>query len=639
MNVRKLIISILLSAFVLAFQPSFAQKQLSESTQKEVNENLNKAKELEQAGDFNQAGYFYNSVATTFWTNGIPHDAIPNFQKVIEMYEKVGNRNAIKSSYNNIGMAYTDLGDYPNALANFEKCLAECRAANKRYEIASTLINIANTHSQASSYNNAISSLDEALAIAKELNDTKLLRNIYSILATNYQKLGNTQKSAEFFALYTTITRNVQKQEIERKEAEAKIKIDEAQNRAQVAEAQKNQTQIALNENKEILDKTEKDLQKKDELTAEQKSQIEQLNREKEYQRVVIQNDKLIQNIFIVIIVAILAFAALLFMSLRNKKKANVLLAKQNNEISEQRDMIEQQSMDLLKAVVKIEKQNDDITASITYAQQIQEALLPTEENFKNIIADSFVYFKPREVVSGDFYWFTAYSGKHGDKDKTHRHHIKLSNIPEDENGLLLTAVDCTGHGVPGAFMSMIGFNLLETISRSGIVKPNEMLNELHKSIRYLLKQNKSDNRDGMDMAICVIKDDGKKLEYAGAKNPLIYITNGEVHHIKGDPVPIGGIQKETKREFTLHSIDIKSPTYFYIFTDGYTDQFGGEEDLKFSTYQLKKLLLEIHQFPMEKQKEILKQKLVSWMGERNKQLDDILVIGFKLGDKKLELS
>lgn len=628
-----------MSVLTLASLATFAQKQLSESTQKVVNENLIKAKELEQTGDYNQAGYYYNNIATTYWTNGIPKEAIPNFQKVIEMYEKVGNRNAIKNSYNNIGMAYTDLGDYPKALANFEKCLAECRTANKRYEIASTLINIANTHSQTSSYNNAINSLDEALTIAKELNDTKLLRNIYSILATNYEKLGNTQKSSEYFTLYTTITRNIQKQEIEKKEAEAKIKIDEAQTRAQVAETQKQQTQIALDHNKEILDKTEKDLLKKDELTAEQKNQIDQLNREKEYQRIVIENSRLATNIFIIIIIAILSFSILLYINLRNKKRANELLAKQNTEISEQRDMIEQQSMELLKAVVKIEKQNDDITASITYAQQIQEALLPTEENLKNLISDSFVFFKPREVVSGDFYWFTAYSGKHGAKDKTHRHHIKLSNIPEDENGLLLTAVDCTGHGVPGAFMSMIGFNLLETISRSGIVKPNEMLNELHKSIRYLLKQNKSDNRDGMDMAICVIKDNGKKLEYAGAKNPLIYITNGEVHHIKGDPVPVGGIQKETKREFTLHSIDIKTPTYFYIFTDGYTDQFGGDEDLKYSTYQLKNLLLEIHQLPMEEQKEILKQKLVSWMGVRNKQLDDILLIGFKLGDKKLEFS
>lgn len=615
-----------------------AQNQLSAILQKEVDDNLAKAKLLESSGDFSQAGYFYNSVATTYWMNGLPKEAIANFQKVIIMYEKIGNRNAIKNSYNNIGMAYTDMGDYQNALINFEKCLAETRSSGKKAEIVSTIINIANTHSQAANYDKAIIALDEATNIARELNDMKLLRNIYSLLATGYEKMGNTEKSAEYFALYTTITRKIQKEEIQKKEAETKLIVAEAQNKVQVAESQKQQTQIALEEKKEILDKTEKNLQKTEEISNFQKTKIDELNREREFQNVVIRNQQLIRNIFIVIIIGVLAFSGLLAYSLYNKKKANILLSKQNDEITEQRDMIEQQGLEIVKAVVQIEKQNFDITSSINYAQQIQEALLPTEENLKNILADSFVFFKPRDVVSGDFYWFTGYSGKNGANEKSHRHHIKLSNIPDDESGLIITAVDCTGHGVPGAFMSMIGFNLLETLSRSGIVKPNEMLNELHKSIRYLLKQNKSDNRDGMDMAVCVIKDNGKQLEYAGAKNPLIYITNGEVYRIKGDPVPVGGIQKEAKREFTLHTIDITSPTYFYIFSDGYTDQFGGSDDLKFSTEQLKALLLEIHLLPMVEQKEILNQKIVSWMGE-NKQLDDIIVIGFKLGDKTIELS
>ncbi len=437
--------------------------------------------------------------------------------------------------------------------------------------------------------------------------------------------------------MYTTITRNIQKQEIERKEAEAKLKIEEAQSKVQVAVSEKQQTQLALEENKQTLTKTEQNLQESKTLSSIQKNQIDQLNREKEYQLLVIHNDQLIKRTYVIIILFTIVIAALLYVSLRSKKRANLLLAKQNDEITEQRDMIEQQGFELVKAVGKIEKQNFDITSSILYAQQIQEALLPTDENLYKYLPDSFIYLKPREVVSGDFYWFTGYSGKHNEKDKAHRHHIKLSNISEDESGFIITAVDCTGHGVPGAFMSMIGFNLLETISRSGVVKPNEMLNELHKSVRHLLKQNKSDNRDGMDMAICVIKENGRKLEFAGAKNPLIYISDGKINHIKGDPVPVGGIQKETKREFTLHTIEITSPTYVYIFSDGYTDQFGGDEDLKFSTQQLKNLLLDIHLLPMNEQKEILNQKIVSWMGE-NKQLDDIIVIGFKIGDKKLEI-
>lgn len=621
--------------FAFAQQP----KQLSETLQKDVEDNLSKAISMVSSGDFNQAGFYYNNAATIYWTNGLTKEAIANFQKVVEMYEKIGNRNAIKNTYNNIGMAYTDIGDYPNALVYFEKYLAECRKVDKKSEIASGLVNIANTLSQSGKFEKSIKTLDEATSIASELNDAKLLRNIYSLLAEDYEKMGNTQKSAEYFALYTTITRKVQKDEIKKKEAETKLIVEEAQSRVQVSESQKQQTQIALEEKGQMLDVTQKNLEKTVEISSEQKLKIDMLNKEREFQDVVIKNQRLIRNIFIVIILAVLAFAGLAVYSLYNKKKANALLAKQNNEIVEQRDMIEQQGFELIKSIVQIEKQNKDITSSINYAKQIQEALLPTKDILKSILADSFVLFRPRDIVSGDFYWFTGYSGKGGVNKKSYRHHIKLTNIPEDESGFIITAVDCTGHGVPGAFMSMIGFNLLETILRSGLVKPNEILNDLHKSIRYLLKQNSSDNRDGMDMSICAIRDGGKKVDFAGAKNPLYYIKNGELNHIKGDPVPIGGLQTEEKREFTLHTIDVNSPTCFYIFSDGYTDQFGGTNNSKFSSKQFKELLLEIHKLPMEEQGEKLNERIVSWMGNDSKQIDDIIVIGFKLGDGTIELS
>ncbi|NVO08693.1 MAG: tetratricopeptide repeat protein [Bacteroidales bacterium] len=639
----KLIGYIIFLGFISVMQPNYLlaqqQKHISETIQKEIDENLAKAKSMELSGDYNQAGYFYNNVATTYWANGIQKEAIANFLNVINMYEKIGNRNAIKNTYNNIGMAYTDLGDYPNALVYFEKCLVECRSINKKPEIVSSIINIANTHSLNGNYEKAIKTLTEATTIAQELNDAKLLKNVYSLLAEDYEKLGNTQKSSEYFALYSAITKKIQKEEIQKKEIEAKQIVDEAQSKVQIAESQKQQTQIALEENKEKLDETKKNLQKTEELSNIQKAQLDVISKERELQNAVIKNQKLVRNIFIAIIIGVLAFAFMVIYALNQKKKANILLEMQNKEILEQRDMIEQQGFDLIKAVVQIEKQNKDITSSINYAKQIQEALLPTEDRLHGILPDSFVLFKPRDVVSGDFYWFTGYSGKSVANEESHRHHIRLSNIPQNESGFIITAADCTGHGVPGAFMSMIGFNLLETISRSGVIKPDNILNELHRSIRYLLKQNHSDNRDGMDMSVCVIKDNGRRLEFAGAKNPLYYITDGKLIQIKGDPVPIGGLQKENQREFTMHSIEITSPTCFYIFSDGYADQFGGNNECKFSSRQFKNLLLEIHELPMSEQKEILNQKILDWMGEKSKQLDDIIVIGFKLGDKHIEFS
>jgi len=360
--VKRLIGVVALSGFLSIIPPNFIfaqqQKPLSETLQKDVDENLAKAKSMESSGDYNQAGFFYNNVAKTYWTNGLQREAIDNFQKVISMYEKIGNRNAIKSTYSNIGMAFTDIGDYPNALLNFERSLAECRAAGKKSEIVSALINIANTHTQAGSYDKAIKTLDGATSIALELNDAKLQKNIYSLLAEDYDKLGNTQKSAEYFALYTTISRKIQREEIKKKEEETKLIVNEAQSKVQEAESQKQQTQIALSEKEEKLGLTEKSLQATEEISNTQKSQITQLNKEREYQNAIIRGQKLIRNIFIGIIIGVLAFLGFVGYSLISKKKANVLLAKQNNEIIEQRDMIEQQGFDLVRSIVQIEKQN-----------------------------------------------------------------------------------------------------------------------------------------------------------------------------------------------------------------------------------------------------------------------------------------
>jgi len=163
------------------------------------------------------------------------------------------------------------------------------------------------------------------------------------------------------------------------------------------------------------------------------------------------------------------------------------------------------------------------------------------------------------------------------------------------------------------------------------------MLNHLHQYIRYLLKQQNSDNQDGMDMALCNIKDNGRKVLFSGAKNPMIYIANGKLTHLKGDPVPIGGIQLEERREFTLHTIDIEQPTAIYIYTDGFPDQFGGADGKKFSTQRLKNLLLEIHEKPMNEQKAILNRTMDEWMGNR-RQIDDMLIIGFRTGMDGIEI-
>ena len=255
-----------------------------------------------------------------------------------------------------------------------------------------------------------------------------------------------------------------------------------------------------------------------------------------------------------------------------------------------------------------IQKSNEKMTASINYASRIQSAMLPDLAEISRYLPDSFVFFRPRDIVSGDFYWMQEKDGK-----------------------ILLATVDCTGHGVPGAFMSMIGIDILnEIVNGKGITAPDQILNLMHKRIRQALKQEVTQNRDGMDIALCVIDRDGKQLIFSGAKTSIVYCQHNQLLEIKGNNVPIGGLQHEKDRIFTRHTITTEAPTTFYLFTDGYKDQFGGENNTKLTARAFKQLLFGMHKQPAETQKTLLSNYLEEWMGS-NPQLDDILVIGVKI--------
>ncbi|BDX38501.1 hypothetical protein CYCD_18560 [Tenuifilaceae bacterium CYCD] len=635
MTKRILFFCILLSTSVFAAAQT---KTLSPALQKEIQENLNQAKEQESSGDFNSAISLYTKSATAYWVNGNPNDAKNIFLKAITLSQSIGNNNALKILYTNIGMINVDQENYTEAISYFEKCLAINQQQGRKPEIASTLINIANAYKDSDQPKQALKPAENANSIAKEINDPKLLRNTYSLLSEIYDALGDANKSAEYFSLYTAFSRKIQRDEVSKKEAEAKEMVNQAQNQLSEIKNQKELTEQELNSKKQALESVSDSLAKVEQITQEQQMKIDLLSKEKALQDATIKNQKLVRNIFIVIILAVIGISGMITRYYLQKKRSNEKLKKQNFEIAQQRDLIEAKSNELMVALKQIEKQNRDITSSINYAQRIQDALLPTYDMLVNTINDAFILFQPREIVSGDFYWFTGYTCSNAEETKANRHFIHLPARANGQCGFLIAAVDCTGHGVPGAFMSMIGLNLLDTLARSGITEPNKMLNEMHRYVRYLLKQENNDSRDGMDMALCHITNNGQTVEYAGAKNPLYYISNGELNQIKGDPVPIGGLQKEEKREFTMHTVNINSPTCFYIFSDGFIDQFGGADGQKFSSKKFKELLLKIHELPMIQQQEILETTLEEWRGKDYDPIDDVMVIGFKLSGNPIKI-
>jgi len=276
------------------------------------------------------------------------------------------------------------------------------------------------------------------------------------------------------------------------------------------------------------------------------------------------------------------------------KKVLEQKVRERTAEISRQRD--------------KIAAQNKDITDSIHYASRIQSALLPSDEFAKSVLDSYFILFKPRDIVSGDYYWLT-----------------------QIHNKTIVVAADCTGHGVPGAFMSMLGVSFFnEIVNTMSNLQANRILNRMRNYVKKTLYQRGEDDeaKDGMDLALCIIDKKKKKLQYAGAYNSLYYIRDGELNQIKADRMPIG-VHVVEKDSFTNHQIDLEPDDIFYIFSDGYVDQFGGEKGSKFKSKPFKRLLMKIHEEPIEEQKEILESELDDWKGDYS-QVDDIIVIGFK---------
>jgi serine phosphatase RsbU (regulator of sigma subunit) len=257
----------------------------------------------------------------------------------------------------------------------------------------------------------------------------------------------------------------------------------------------------------------------------------------------------------------------------------------------------------------EIERKHQEIVDSVTYAQRIQEAILPARTEINQAIPHNAIMFKPRDIVSGDFYWFS----QKGEES-------------------ILACVDCTGHGVPGAFMSMIGNTLLnQIVNERDIIQPNLILNELNKEITSALKQDAegSDSRDGMDISIISINANKNQLQYAGANRPLYFVRANELIETKANKVAIGGHMQEEEKNFSNHVFELQKGDTIYLSSDGYADQFS-PADKKLMTKKFKEIILSIQQLSMPEQEKYLAQFIDEWRGIME-QTDDVLVIGVRV--------
>jgi serine phosphatase RsbU (regulator of sigma subunit) len=298
-------------------------------------------------------------------------------------------------------------------------------------------------------------------------------------------------------------------------------------------------------------------------------------------------------------------------MQMLEQKKQEI--EQQTLELNETSTELKWQTENALRLYDEVESQKKEMTDSIEYAKRIQTVLLPEMNMINEILNDYFVLFRPRDIVSGDFYWVSAKTEK-----------------------TMVAVADCTGHGVPGAFMSILGITFLNSIVQNDNLTADMILNQLREQVIKALKQTGKDfeNKDGMDMAFCIIDWENARIEYAGANIPLILLRSTkssphELIEIGADRMPIG-IYASVTKPFTRHTIPIIPGDSIYMFSDGYCDQFGGPDLKKFKKKNLIKLLSEIHTLNMTEQKKRLEKNLDHWQGDLS-QVDDILMMGIKI--------
>ncbi|HLG03952.1 MAG TPA: tetratricopeptide repeat protein [Bacteroidia bacterium] len=485
----------------------------------------------------------------------------------------------------NIGNVHFGRNDFEKAYESYAKTLAFFENNNRGYEQAVMLNNMGEAMSELGNPKTALVPLRKSLTIRLRLNDS-------DGICTSYQSLGeamsNTGKHDSAVFYFRAAIRIAQNMHSKAQEVTAYLGIAEAYARMKKFE----DAYAYLDKYRTLNDSI---------LGSESASAINALRskyeQQKHQQKIdLLENERKLQQehaqrnvmLLITILLGVSLVSIVLFNRSRRKQLINEQLERKNLEITLQKNAI---------------------TDSINYAKKIQDSILPPDNLVKTILPDSFVLYLPKDVVSGDFYWVEKRDGK-----------------------AVFAAVDCTGHGVPGALMSVVGFNLLtQAVNELGLTKPADILHHLDFGVNKLLRQSDKDSaKDGMDLALCTLDSETKILQYAGVFNPAYIIRGGKLEQLKPDKYPIGINTDGVTDDYTNQEIQLASGDMVYLFSDGYADQFGGPAGKKFMYNRFRELLKKIHALSTQEQKQRLTDEFLIWKGA-HEQVDDILVIGVRV--------
>jgi len=560
-----------------------------------ISENLQLLNKSKAAQDNISTAKYLSKLAFLYWQKEDLETAIEYFKECIKSNEALGNSNAIRILCSNIGLVYIEKGDYVNAITFINKSLRINRQMNKKEDLLGDIINISEAYHSTEKYIESIKLLEEGILIAKELNQLKSLRSCYTLIASAYQNTGNSVKSQEYFELGATISSHLQKKQLNEYES----RTNSAEQTVAVKDVELKKTTDNLNEAIQI--NTEKQLQI-NLLNKEKELKELQIKAQKEREEALLKEEARRNKVIIWLSIILIVVAGLLFTifsQLKKIKKAFLLIGKQKIEIEQQHQI----SIEL----------NRKVTDSIMYASRIQKAILPPEDQIVKLLPQHFLIYRPKNIVSGDFYW-----------------------LAEKENIVIVAIADCTGHGVPGAFMSMLGISFLNEIvnkldnGNDDWRKPNIVLNELRKNVIESLHQNSAEgtSKDGMDISLMMVDTKNGILKFSGAHNNLFIVRKHEFIILDADKMPIG-MHPHADRSFNEKEILLHKNDMIYMCSDGYADQIGGDRKAKFLTVNLKKLFAEIAILDLSEQKEILLTKHDQWKNKLE-QVDDILLFGWR---------
>jgi serine phosphatase RsbU (regulator of sigma subunit) len=489
---------------------------------------------------------------------GKTREALDYHHRSLKIHEEIGDKKGIATSLTKIGMIYYNQGKVKEAFDYYNRSLSIQIEIGDKKGIAISYNNIGIIHVDQGELNEALAYGLKSLTISEEIGYPDNIGQASSLLSEVYEKQGKGMEALEMYKLYIQMHDSIYNQEIQKAAAQQ-------------------QATYAYKKQKTIDDAAY------DILLA-----VEQEEKEKQ---------KILAGAISVGLGLVVIFLLFVFNRLRITRKQKGVIEQQKVEVEQQKEVVE-------LAHDELEEKNQEIMDSIIYAKRIQSAILPPIKVVKEYLKESFILYKPKDVVAGDFYWLQHRNGK-----------------------VLFAAADCTGHGVPGAMVSVVcNSGLNRSVREHGLTIPGEILDKTREIVVQEFKKSEEDVKDGMDIALCSIE--GMKLQYAGAYNPLWIIRNGELIETKANKQPIG--QFDNPEPYTTHSFDLEKGDAIYIFSDGYVDQFGGERGKKFKSKAFRELLLSIQDKNMEEQKKSIDETFETWIGDLE-QIDDVCVIGVRV--------